>query len=202
MVCSGVARRDVAPAVDDAVDVHVDGDRRAAEPDGERQGGDLGPDAAERGQSLHRVGNMPAVLVDDPPREVEDVARLRLGEAGPRSRRDRAAPPPAPPSVRASSPRRRAGGRPPASSRPASGPRSGCRPAARTASRSPGRAGRTSPPWASPPPPRAAGGRPRRCRTALGSSWALGNRGFPLNVQGPSLDRPPSVSSTPPPPSA
>ncbi len=79
----GGGRRHVAPAVRDPVDMHIDGDRRTTESDRQGQRRDLRPDAPEGRQPFQGVGNLPTVLLNDPPRQDEDVPRLRLGERGP-----------------------------------------------------------------------------------------------------------------------
>ena len=77
---------DVAPSVGDAVDVDIDGEGGLAEADGQGEVGDLGADAPECGQALECLGDATAVVLDNPPRQGEDVASLDVGEATPASR--------------------------------------------------------------------------------------------------------------------
>ena len=171
MVCSGVARRDVAPAV---------GDRGGRGCPRRSPAGRTRRPASGRRSWGRRRGTRsgpPSCRARRPPcsstirRESARMSRaLGSGKRRPAEQGDELAPRPARPSPRASAPRRTGGGRPPASSRRGSGPRSGCRRAARTASRSPGRGGRTSPPWASPP----TASRSRR-KTSSMSNGSLGS---------------------------
>jgi hypothetical protein len=75
----GCARRHVAPAVSDAMDVDIHGDLRFVESNSNRQRGDLRPNAPEAGQFLDSVWYSPAVFLGEFKQTTQKSRRVNNG---------------------------------------------------------------------------------------------------------------------------